>query len=126
MGRWLEKIEKGGDTPRKPPQSPLGGSGWVIAGPVSEINEVNHPVTSTDWLEWIAERCPLVPEGRRHVATALLRLHPRMQKRLSERYVETWQAAANIETKSHRKHNACRHAANLVITRLKLEEEGSC
>ncbi|MGO2146359.1 hypothetical protein [Halomonas sp.] len=72
-----------------------------------------------DWLEWIAQRCPLVPEDRRHVATGLLRLHLKMQQRLAERYVETWQAAANKEPKPHRKDNAGRRAANLIITRLK-------
>ncbi|MGP9679590.1 hypothetical protein ACT3TC_13250 [Halomonas sp. AOP27-A1-41] len=124
MGRWLEKIDKGGDdTPRKPPQSPLGGLEGVIDGPFSEKNEDPKPETLTDWLEWIAARCPLAPEDRRHVATGLLRLHPRMQKRLSERYVEAWQATANVEPKSHRKDNAGRHAANLVITRLKREGE---
>lgn len=76
-----------------------------------------------DWLEWIGERCPLVPEDRRHVATGLLRLHPKMQQRLAERYVETWQAAANNEPKSHRKDNAGRRAANLFVTRLKQEGE---
>ena len=120
MGRWLEKIEKGaGDTPSKPPKSPLGGLEGVLDGPFSEKNEDSHPVTSSDWLEWIAERCPLVPEDRRHVATGLLRLHPRMQQRLAERYVETWRSAADDEPTYHKRDNAGRHAANLIITRLK-------
>ena len=72
-----------------------------------------------DWLEWIAERCPLVPEDHRHVAMGLLRLHPRMQQRLAERYVETWRAAADDEPTYHKRDNAGRRAANLVITRLK-------
>lgn len=72
-----------------------------------------------DWLEWIAERCPLVPEDYRHVATGLLRLHPRMQQRLAERYVEEWRAAADDEPTYHKRDNAGRHAANLIITRLK-------
>ncbi|MEC9305832.1 MAG: hypothetical protein VX449_09700 [Pseudomonadota bacterium] len=72
-----------------------------------------------DWLEWIAQRCPLVPEDYRHVATGLLRLHPRMQQRLAERYVEEWRAAADDEPTYHKRDNAGRHAANLIITRLK-------
>lgn len=125
MGHWLEKIQNGvSKTPSKTSKSPLGGLEGVIEGPFPEINIDERPVTSADWLKWIAERCPLVPEDRRHVATGLLRLHPRMQKRLAERYVETWQTAANDEPKPHRKDNAGRHAANLVITRLK--REGEC
>ncbi|HCR96868.1 MAG: hypothetical protein ACTH5L_05900 [Halomonas sp.] len=77
------------------------------------------PRNADGWLEWIAERCPLVPEDRRHVATGLLRLHPRMQQRLAERYVEEWRAAADDEPTYHKRDNAGRHAANLIITRLK-------
>ncbi|MGP9498585.1 hypothetical protein [Halomonas sp. AOP43-D1-4] len=72
-----------------------------------------------DWLEWIAERCLLVPEDRRHVATGLLRLHPRMQQRLAERYVEEWRTAADDEPTYHKRDNAGRRAANLIITKLK-------
>lgn len=72
-----------------------------------------------DWLDWIAERCPLVPEDRRHVAAGLLCLHPRMQQRLAERYVEEWRAAADDEPTYHKRDNAGRRAANLIITRLK-------
>lgn len=76
-----------------------------------------------DWLTWIATQCRLAPEDRRHVAMGLLRLHPRIQQRIAERYVETWQMAASLEPKPHRKDNAGRNAANLVITRLKREGE---
>lgn len=76
-----------------------------------------------DWLAWIDERCPLVPEDRRHVATGLLRLHQRMQQRLAERYVETWKQAADNEPAIHKRDNVGRRAANLVITRLKREGE---
>lgn len=124
MGRWLEKIQNGGgDTPRKPPESPLRGLGGVVDGAYSENKPDVQPVTTTDWLEWIAERCPLVPEDYRHVATGLLRLHPRMQQRLAERYVETWQTAADVETVLHKRDNVGRRAANLVITRLRRENE---
>jgi|GEM_PF-2070061 hypothetical protein len=124
MGRWLEKIEKGdGDTPRKPPKSPLGALGGEVDGPFSEKNEDNHPVTSTDWLEWIAERCPLVPEDYRHVAVGLMRLHPKMQQRLAERYIEEWHAAAEEQSTYHKRDNAGRRAANLLITRLGGEYE---
>lgn len=81
------------------------------------------PRNTDGWLEWIAERCPMAPEDCRHVAIGLLRLHPRIQQRIAERYVETWQVAASLEPKSHRKDNAGRRAANLVITRLKREGE---
>lgn len=93
----------------------------VKVAPVAE--GFTYSEEAPDWLAWIAERCPLVPEDYRHVATGLLRLHPRMQQRLAERYVETWQAAASGEPKSHRKDNVGRRAANLVITRLKREDE---
>jgi hypothetical protein len=53
------------------------------------------------------------------VASGLLRLHPRIQQRLAERYVETWRAAADVEPMYHKRDNAGRCAANLVITRLK-------
>lgn len=120
MGRWLEKIEKGdGGTPRKPPKSTLGALGGEVDGPFSEKNEDNHPVTCTDWLDWIVQRCPLVPEDRRHVAAGLLRLHPRIQQRLAERYVEAWRTAADDEPMYHKRDNAGRRAANLIITKLK-------
>lgn len=120
MGRWLEKIQNGGgDTPRKPPESPLRGLGGVVEGAYSENKSDIQPVTTTDWLEWIAERCPLVPEDHRHVAMGLLRLHPRMQQRLAERYIEEWRAAADDEPTYHKRDNAGRRAANLIITRLK-------
>lgn len=124
MGRWLEKIEKGGgDSPSKPSKSPLGGLEGVADGPYLEKNADIGPQTSTGWLAWIAERCPLVPEDSRYVAIALLRLHPRMQQRLAERYVEEWRAAANDEPTHHKRDNAGRRAANLFITRLKREYE---
>lgn len=67
MGRWLEKIEKGGgDSPSKPSKSPLGGLEGVVDGPYLEKNADIGPQTSTSWLAWIAER-----------------------------YVEEWRAAAN-------------------------------
>ncbi|MGO3057718.1 hypothetical protein ACT3R7_12565 [Halomonas sp. AOP43-A1-21] len=124
MGRWLEKIEKGGgDTPSKPTKSPLGGLEGGVGGPYLEKSADVGPLTSTDWLAWIAERCPLVPEDSRHVAAALIRLHPRMQQRLAERYVEEWRTAASDETAYHKRDNVGRRAANLFITRLKREYE---
>ena len=42
-----------------------------------------------------------------------------MQQRLAERYVETWRAAADDEPTYHKRDNAGRRAANLIITRLK-------
>lgn len=120
MGRWLEKIQSGGsDTPRKPPKSPLRGLGGSVEEPFTENTPDAQPVTSTDWLEWIAERCPLVSEDRVHIALGLIRLHPRMQQRLAERYVETWRAAADDEPTFHKRDNAGRRAANLIITKLK-------
>lgn len=124
MGRWLEKIQDGGNnTPRKPPKSPLRGLGGEVDDPLTENIPDEQPATSTDWLEWIAERCPLVPEDRVHVSLGLIRLHPRMQQRLAERYVETWQTAADGETVTHKRENVGRRAANLVISRLKRDSE---
>ena len=89
----------------------------VKVAPVAE--GFTYSEEAPDWLAWIAERCPLVPEDRRHVASGLLSLHPRMQQRLAERYVETWRAAADDEPTYHKRDNAGRRAANLIITKLK-------
>lgn len=119
MGRWLEKIRNAEvDTPRKPPKSPLGGLGGVAGDAFSEKNEDSAPVTTTDWTEWIAQRCPLLPEDKAHVAKGLYRLHPRIQQRLAERYVDAWREGHDAEPSPVKQENAGRRAANIIITKL--------
>lgn len=89
---------------------------WIKAHKAELLAEVR--AESTDWLTWIADRCAVVPEDRSHIARLLLNLHPRMQQRLAERYVEAWRAAADDEPTYHRRDNAGRRAANLIITKL--------
>ncbi|WP_322529311.1 hypothetical protein R5R73_07415 [Salinicola sp. LHM] len=119
MGRWLEKVRNAEvDTPRKPPKSPLGGLEGVAGDAFSEKNEDGAPVTTTDWVEWITERCPLLPEDKAHVSRGLFRLHPRLQQRLAERYAETWRRGHDAEQSAVKQENAGRRAANIIITKL--------
>lgn len=118
MGRWLEKIEESrGSHPPATPKSPLGGLRGEVEAPFPENKEEFS--TATDWLGWIDARCALVPEDRPHIATTMMLLHPRLQQRLAERYIEAWRAAADDEPIHHKRDNAGRRAANLIVTRLK-------
>ncbi|MDN3553275.1 hypothetical protein QWY74_07340 [Halomonas almeriensis] len=79
----------------------------------------NHSATTRPgWLEWMADQCPLAPEDKAHIQSGLSRVHPRMQQRLAERYVQTWREAAEQEPSPPKRENAGRRAANLFITRL--------
>ena len=88
-----------------------------------ERPKVAYSEERTDWLDWISGRCNVLPEDRTHVAKMLCRLHPRLQQRLAERYVEAWRAAADDEPKYHRRDNAGRRAANIIITKLMKGDE---
>lgn len=124
MGRWLGRIQKSeGQPPPKTPESTLGGLGGMVDAAFSGKNEVEEPATATEWSSWIADRCPLLPEDRAHVASGLFRLHTRWQGRLAEQYAEAWHTAADDEPKHHKRDNAGRRAANLIITRLKAGNE---
>lgn len=81
--------------------------------------------TQPAWVEWVGNQVPLVHEDRVHIATWMARLHPKLQERLARRYVETWQEAATAEPVPHKRDNAGRRAANLIITRLKTKG-GAC
>lgn len=115
---YLQRKERNHDATEAPKTAQL--SGDFQGGKVAQVADVStYSEEVPDWLDWIAQRCPLVPEDRRHVAAGLLRLHPRIQKRLAERYVEAWRAAADDEPMYHKRDNAGRRAANLIITKLK-------
>lgn len=73
---------------------------------------------ASDWLPWITDRCPLVAQDKGHIMRGLYHVHPRLKQRLAVRYVEAWKEAADAEPLAHRKDNAGRLAANLIITRL--------
>ena len=118
MGRWLERIEKGVEAiPPKPPESLSTGLRGVSEGPFPENQEAR--TTASEWIAWIKERCPLVTGDVAHLVTTMAMLHPRLQQRLAERYVEVWRAAADDEPQHHRRDNRGRRAANLIVTRLK-------
>ncbi|KXS37468.1 MAG: hypothetical protein AWU55_2344 [Halomonadaceae bacterium T82-2] len=71
-----------------------------------------------DWLSWIADRCPLLPEDKTHIVRGLYRLHPKRQAKLAQWYVSAWRMAAESEPRPVKKENAGRRAANLIVTRL--------
>lgn len=119
MGRWLGRIQKSeGQHPPKTPESTLGGLGGMADATFAENCIAEDPTTATEWSSWIAERCPLLPEDMTHIVRGLFRLHTRLQQRLAERYVEAWHAAADDEPKHHKRDNAGRRAANIIITQL--------
>ncbi|ANF56819.1 hypothetical protein A5892_04510 [Halotalea alkalilenta] len=78
----------------------------------------SHPLPVSQGVAWIAERCPLLPEDRRHIDCGMQRVHPRTQGRLAEQYCEAWRGAFDAEPFAIRKDNAGRRAANLIVTRL--------
>lgn len=107
------------DKPTEQPQPPSYGTVPPVPPVTSKKNsyeavEPDHP----NWMAWIAERCPLVPEDKTHIMRGLYQVHPRMQQRLAERYVQTWREAATHEPSPPKRENAGRRAANLTITRL--------
>ena len=119
MNRWLKKIEESAYSPTdKADKSTSVSSVSDSTGPFAEKNEAVAPATASEWMGWITDRCPLLPEDRTHVVRGLFRLHPRLQQRLAKRYVEAWHAAADDEPKYHKRDNAGRRAANLIITHL--------
>ncbi|APX94299.1 hypothetical protein BWR19_15905 [Halomonas sp. 1513] len=71
-----------------------------------------------DWIDWIADRCPLVPEDRRFICVRLRTLPPKARERAARRYVATWQEAAEAEPKDHCKTNRGRCAANRSLLAL--------
>ena len=71
-----------------------------------------------DWITWIGERCPLLPEDRIFILRRLHTLPPRATERAARRYVETWQAAAEAEPKPQAKDNRGRTAANRTLLAL--------
>lgn len=121
MNRWLKKISESTSHPTD--KTDLYESVSFVSASTCAFEKKNDPATVPEWLDWIAKRCPIVREDRAHIAKMLYRLHPRLQQRLTQRYLETWLAAAGAEPKSHRKENAGRRAANLVVTRLLAGQE---
>ena len=71
-----------------------------------------------DWITWIGERCPLLPEDRIFILRRLHTLPPRATERAARRYVETWQAAAEAEPQTQAKDNRGRAAANRTLLAL--------
>ncbi|VVZ96746.1 hypothetical protein HALO32_02853 [Halomonas lysinitropha] len=70
------------------------------------------------WIEWIADRCPLVHEDRAFVCKRLKTLPPKAVERAARRYVETWQAAAAAESREAAKENRGRTEANRTLLAL--------
>jgi len=94
-------------------------SGDFQGGKVAQVaDDSTYSEEVPDWLDWIAQRCPLLPEDKAHVARGLYRLHPRIQQRLAERYAETWRRGHDAEQSAVKQENAGRRAANLIITKL--------
>lgn len=71
-----------------------------------------------DWITWIAEHCPLLPEDKAFVFHRLRTLPPRAAERTARRYVETWHAAATAEPRPQAKDNRGRTAANRTLLAL--------
>jgi len=70
------------------------------------------------WIDWIAKRCPLLPEDKAFVFHRLRTLPPRAAERTARRYVETWHAAATAEPRQQAKDNRGRTAANRTLLAL--------
>lgn len=70
------------------------------------------------WIDWIADRCPLVHEDRAFICQRLKTLPPKAVERAARRYVETWHNAAATEPRPHVKDNRGRNAANRTLLAL--------
>lgn len=64
------------------------------------------------WLRVIREGCPLVPEDERLLTRFLGSKEPRDALKVAQRYVTTWQQAANAEPREAARDNVGRRAAN--------------
>lgn len=81
----------------------------------------SHRATLVDqpaWIDWIAERCPLLSEDRAFIAQRLHTLPAKARQRIAWRYVETWKNVAADEPRPHAKDNRGRTAANRTLLAL--------
>lgn len=100
MGRWLSRIENQEKAPSSIPTKPTKpGSVSSVSTPTGALLEAEGADKATpsrqDWLEWIADQVPLIPDDRRYVWSRLSSLPPQVMERIARRYVETWKEVAD-------------------------------
>lgn len=76
------------------------------------------PTGLLQWVEWIGEQCPLVPDDRTFIAGKLSMLPKSGQEFAARRYVKAWLAGADAEPQPVRKESAGRFAANQTLLRV--------
>lgn len=74
-----------------------------------------YPLSLHEWLDWIAERCPINAEDRRYIENRILSLPQAKIATACHWYVQAWQKAAQEEPKPHRQENMGRRAANTAL-----------
>ena len=89
-------------------------------GPLADIDTSAKaaPCGLQQWVEWIAEQCPLLTDDRAFVAGKLALLPSDGQEIAARRYVKAWLAGADAQPQPVRKENAGRFAANQTLLRV--------
>lgn len=76
-----------------------------------------EPVNVDDWVRWITEHCPLLPEDARFIRDRFALMTAAHMATAARWYARAWLAAAESEPKPHKKSNAGRRAANATLLR---------
>jgi len=85
--------------------------------PASE-EPVSAPVVehAPRWLRLVREHCAVLPEDERLIGNVANSRTPQQALQIAQRYITTWQHAAEQEPVSHKRDNAGRRAANRELT----------
>lgn len=85
--------------------------------PASEA-PVSAPVVehAPRWLRLVREHCAVLPEDERLISKVANSRTPQQALQIAQRYITTWQRAAEQEPVSHKRDNAGRRAANRELT----------
>lgn len=85
--------------------------------PASEAS-VSAPIIehAPRWLRLVREHCAVLPEDERLISKAASSRTPQQALLIAQRYITTWQQAAEHEPASHKRDNAGRRAANQELT----------
>lgn len=85
--------------------------------PASEV-PVSAPVVehAPRWLRLVREHCAVLPEDERLLSKVVSNRPPQKALQIAQRYITTWQKAAEQEPVSHKRDNAGRRAANRELT----------
>ncbi|MBP5979068.1 MAG: hypothetical protein KA748_02580 [Halomonas sp.] len=89
----------------------------LLHAPASEV-PISAPVVeqAPRWLRLVREHCAVLPEDERLIGKVANSRTPQQALQIAQRYITTWQHAAEQEPVSHKRDNAGRRAANRELT----------